>query len=309
MRPALFITMLMLLPLVQGLSPTVPSSNEEGAEYILELEDGVWSQERWDSLASTGHTPLRMVSPNQVLVWRSPDFTSLSDVLTQEAPDTEYKWGFGPHVEYVKVVFEPRLPADAVSSLVQGFQAFGIDIESDPHKYSQALPHIEIIDWSNFAHTPVFENIDGVLWVEPVVSTEGRNVLAGSLLQHGKTTGSPAWELGINGDGVVVAAADSGIDYDHACFRNATSPGAVGSNGTDGVGSPGVEHRKILTVNHTLDSGDTNGHSDYRHGTHVAGTLTCYNVYDMRADSKPKNGSALAYQSKLVFQDIVSSDG
>ena len=83
--------MLMLLPLVQGLSPTVPGSNEEEAEYILELEDGVWSQERWDSLASTGHTPLRMVSPNQVLVWRSPDFTSLSDVLTQEAPDTEYK--------------------------------------------------------------------------------------------------------------------------------------------------------------------------------------------------------------------------
>ena len=309
MRPALFITMLMLLPLVQGLGPTVPGSNEEGAEYLLELEEGVWSQELWDSLASTGHTPLRMVSPNQVLVWRSTDFTSLSNILTQEAPDTEYKWGFEHDVEFVKVVFEPRLPADAVLSLVHAFQMFGIDIESDHNKYSKAIPHIEIIDWESFALTPVFENLDGVLWVEPVVSTESRNVLAGSLLQHGKTTESPAWELGINGAGVVVAAADSGIDYDHACFRNATSPGAVGSNGTDGVGSPGVDHRKILTVNHTIDSGDTNGHSDYRHGTHVAGTLTCYNVYDMRADSKPKNGSALAYQSKLVFQDIVSGDG
>ena len=299
MRPALFITMLMLLPLVQGLGPTVPGSNEEGTEYLLELEEGVWSQELWDSLASTGHTPLRMVSPNQVLVWRSTDFTSLSNILTQEAPDTEYKWGFEHDVEFVKVVFEPRLPADAVLSLVHAFQMFGIDIESDHNKYSKAIPHIEIIDWESFALTPVFENLDGVLWVEPVVSTESRNVLAGSLLQHGKTTESPAWELGINGAGVVVAAADSGIDYDHACFRNATSPGAVGSNGTDGVGSPGVDHRKILTVNHTIDSGDTNGHSDYRHGTHVAGTLTCYNVYDMRADSKPKNGSALAYQSNL----------
>ena len=309
MRPALFITMLLLLPLVQGLGPTVPGSNENGAEYLLELEDGIWSQTLWDSLAPTGHTPLRMVSPNQVLVWRSIDFTPLSNVLTQEAPDTEYKWAFEHDVDFVKVVFEPRLPADAVLSLVHTFKMFGIDIESNPQKYSMALPHIEIVDWAGFSHQPMAETIDGVLWVEPVLSPEGRNVLASSLLQHGKTTATPAWDLGINGDGIVLAAADSGIDYDHACFRNATSVGAVGSNGTDGVGTPGVDHRKILAVNHSIDSGDTNGHSDYRHGTHVAGTLACYNVYDMRANSKPKNGSSLAYQSQLVFQDIVSSDG
>ena len=301
--------MLMLLPLVQGLNTTVPVPVQDGAEYILELDDGVWSQELWDSLDSTGHVPLRMIGPSHILVWRSTDYAPLSDVHTQQPPHTEYKFGLEHDVEFAKIVFEPRLPADAVSTLVRTFHAWGLSIESNPQKYSMPLPHIEIVEWSIVAQHLGTKDIDGVLWIEPVFSAEARNELSGSLLQHGKTTANPAWELGLNGDGIVVAAADSGIDYDHACFRNATSPTAIGSNGTDGVGTPGENHRKILAVNHSIDSGDTNGHSDYRHGTHVAGTLACYNVYDMRSSSQPKNGSALAYESKLVFQDIVSADG
>lgn len=309
MRPALLITMLLLLPLVQGFNATLPVPAQDGAEYVLELEKGEWSQELWDSLDSTGHVPLRMISPSHVLVWRSSYFTPLGGIHTVEPPATEYKFGLEHDSEFAKIVFEPRLPEDAVSSLVQTFLAWGLNIDSNPQQYSMALPHIETVNWNVFAHHSGIKDIDGVLWVEPVLSAEGRNELSGSLLQHGKTTANPAWELGLSGDGIVVAAADSGIDYDHACFRNATSATAFGSNGIDGIGTPGENHRKILAVNHSIDSGDTNGHSDYRHGTHVAGTLACYNVFDMRSGSQPKNGSALAYGSKLVFQDIVSADG
>ena len=310
MRPALLFTVLLLIPLVQGFNPTVPESNMLGSEYILELDENHWDQNMWDSLEGSGHTPLRVVTPNQILVWRSGTYTPSSVFETHNAPAPEIKGLVGGSgVEHVKIVFEPRLPEDAVHQLLRAFEAVNFNINPNVDAYSTPMPHTEVIEWRTFARHPHLHTLDGVLWIEPVLETVGRNSLAASLIQHGKTSANPAWELGLNGTGIVVAAADSGIDYDHACFRNATSIGEVGSNGTDGVGEPGGSHRKILAVNHTIDSGDTNGHSDYRHGTHVAGTLSCYNVYNMRSNTEPKNGSALAHESMLVFQDIVSDEG
>ena len=47
---------------------------------------------------------------------------------------------------------------------------------------------------------------------------------------------SSLWSL--NGSGVVIAVADTGIDLDHSCFRNSSSE----------VGTPGPEHRKIVIL-------------------------------------------------------------
>ena len=43
----------------------------------------------------------------------------------------------------------------------------------------------------------------------------------------------------LNGSGVVIAVADTGIDLDHSCFRNSS----------DEIGQPGLEHRKIIHLN------------------------------------------------------------
>ena len=67
----------------------------------------------------------------------------------------------------------------------------------------------------------------------------------------------------LDGQGVVIAVADTGIDMDHSCFRNST----------DDVGSPSEAHRKIVFLNDTIDDWDTRGHQQYRHGTHIAGIL------------------------------------
>ena len=67
------------------------------------------------------------------------------------------------------------------------------------------------------------------------------------------------WESGFNGDGVIIGTADSGIDSDHACFREM-------------INSSANESRKIVFTNISIDDGDKPGHTDYRHGTHVAGT-------------------------------------
>ena len=312
MRPALFVTMLLLLPLAQGLGPSLIPEQNSGGERVLILEEGVWTQDMWTSLADVGYTPLRMLSPSEVLVWKVSGAGIVQGVDDGEAPTVQFKGDVGRFTEYesFRFVFEPSLPPEAVHQLVTQFAHFGIAIESQPEQYSSVIPHVEVVEWH--AGFSVLSSIDGLLWVEPVLQTSARNEQVGSLLQHGFTTGNPAWELGLNGGGVVVAVADSGLDADHACFRNATAAGelgAVGVNLSDGVGVPGFDHRKVLLLNHSIDSGDTSGHADYRHGTHVAGTLSCYNVYDMRSNALPQNGSSLSYASQLIFQDIVSDEG
>ena len=111
--------------------------------------------------------------------------------------------------------------------------------------------------------------------------------------------------------GIILGVADSGLDYDHSCFRNATHEGAIGSSdsGQNLTGDIGQYHRKLIIINQTIDSGDTPGHTDYRHGTHVAGTLSCHDVNAYRNETTPNNGSTMSYAAKIVFQDIVSSDG
>ena len=312
MRPALFVTMLLLLPLVQGLGPSLLPERVSGQEQVLILDEGVWSQELWASLEDVGYTPLRMVHPTQVLVWRSAEAGDVPGVHTDDAPDVQFKGDLSRFTEYesFRFVFEPSLPSEAVHQLVSGFAQFGIDIDPRVEAYSSVIPHVEVIEWgTGFS---ALTSIDGLLWVEPILTTSARNEQVGSLLQHGFTTENPSWDLGLNGNGIVVAVADSGLDADHACFRNATAAGEFGAGGvnlTDGIGAPGFDHRKVLLLNHSIDSGDTSGHSDYRHGTHVAGTLSCYNVYDMRSETLPKNGSSLSYATQLIFQDIVSEEG
>ncbi len=98
---------------------------------------------------------------------------------------------------------------------------------------------------------------------------------------------------GLNGSGVIIAVADTGIDLDHSCFRNSTEE----------VGSPGVGHRKVVLLNNTVDGWDTQGHQQFRHGTHVAGILGC-DPLDGDEDMRSMSSGA-----RLIVQDIVDSTG
>ncbi len=102
---------------------------------------------------------------------------------------------------------------------------------------------------------------------------------------------STLWSL--DGSGVVIAVADTGIDMDHSCFRNSTNE----------IGTPGPEHRKIIHLNDSIDDWDTQGHQQFRHGTHIAGILACD---QLDGDSSMRSQS---HGAKLVVQDIVGSSG
>jgi len=311
MRAVIIVTVLMLAPLAQGFDDGLPEIREFGSEHVLQLDGGVWSQMQWEDLEGTGFAPLRLVDQSNLLVWRSAEYELPAQIKMLQAPPLDLKFDTVGQEQFdqMRIVFEPRLPIDAVHQIVAEFELLGIHVESNPTVYGGPLPHVETVEWQGMMQIPVFEKIQGLLWVEPVLNTSPRNAITGSLLQHGFTTENPSWDLGLNANNIVVGMADSGVDYDHSCFRNATAPGEVGSEGLDGVGSPSINHRKIILVNHSIDGWDTVGHQDYRHGTHVAGTLVCHDVFDMREEAFPENGTSLSYGAKLIFQDIVNDTG
>ena len=97
----------------------------------------------------------------------------------------------------------------------------------------------------------------------------------------------------LDGSGVIIAVADTGIDMDHSCFRNST----------EDVGIPGYSHRKIILLNDTVDDWDNQGHQQFRHGTHIAGILACDSV------DGDETGRSLSNGSRLLVQDVVDSTG
>ena len=317
MRRAIVMVLLLFLPAANAyVAPEIlpdETAMESAGEVLLTLERGVWTYDAWSSLHENGILPLRVVSPTELIGWqegwiKSPSYT------VSPSPEAVWKTGLdgrGPAVgDSVRLLLEPRLPSGAYDGLRTQLTAVGISL---PSQYTPSpLAPSYLVEWPDELSLPDALELEGLLWIEPVLETQARNAQSSSLMQSGRLSGHAAWSLGLNGAGVIVGAADSGLDADHACFRNASVAGAVGSSGENGselVGEDGPEHRKIVFLNTTIDDGDTQGHSDYRHGTHVAGTLSCYNVDSERQGTFPDNGSALAHGTRLVMQDIVSSDG
>ena len=317
MRRAIVMVLLLFLPAANAyVAPEVLPDEppmEFAGEVLLTLHEGVWTHEAWSSLHENGVHPLRVVSPTELVGWHDGWIKSPSYAVSP-SPEAVWKTGLDgrdPVVgDFVRLLLEPRLPDSAYDGLRGQLSAVGISL---PIQYTPSpLAPSYLVEWPGELSLSDTLGFEGILWIEPVLETQARNAQSSSLMQSGIISGHAAWSLGLNGAGVVVGAADSGLDADHACFRNASVAGAVGSSGENGselVGEGGPDHRKMVFLNTTIDGGDTQGHSDYRHGTHVAGTLSCYNVDSERQGTFPDNGSALAHGTRLVMQDIVSSEG
>lgn len=258
--------------------------------------DELWTQTAWDNAIQSGYVPLRIVSPTELIAWKldqtAQTFHGL-ETVNEPAP-----WQSIPFSgQSVNVVFEPNLP-EYIQHIVTERLAERIDIAFVHLAHDAVLPHVTI-EWNEQYSMKWFSEIDGVLWIEPDLETVSRNL--GSAVQLSTPNSdyeSPlAWELGLNGSGVVVGIADSGIDADHSCFRNLTSD------------SLGDSQRKLLHINTSIDEWDSQGHSDYRHGTHTAGSVGCHPVSTAEEYQIPSAAMALGYGTKLVVQDIVSEEG
>ncbi len=311
--------LVLLAPLVSGLhvpppshSPSVPPF--DGQERLLVLDEGHWTSAHWTVLVDHGLQPLRSVAPAALLVWGDGPLPHSLDAKEMAFDDARYLHplnAIGPEQLMVKVVFEPRLPSSAVHQVQNRVMALGGQVEEVGEGVG-SLPGYARVALPDAALVNRLLDLPGVLWIEPVLVAQARNGPSSSSLQNGDIVTEPFWAYGINGSGVVLGVADSGIDADHACFRNATN--GTSSHAEQGaafpaVGTFGDEHRKILHLNTTIDDNDTPGDSDYRHGTHVIGSLACHDVFAYRNGEAPTNGTTLAHGAKLVIQDIVSSEG
>ena len=293
MRSLLLAVLLLVAPLPIG------GVNDEtfysGEESILLLPEGqVWGQANWDLLSDFGFTPLRLISASELLVWKVEEKAHHPTAIEFDAEKAI--WSSLPHEgETVRVVLEPGLPSSVILDIHERIQQVGSShVDSVDDGY---LPSIEIT-WTSNLNMEWFANIDGVLWLEPVLITQGRNLDSGAILSGSDMETHPAaWTFGLNGSGVVIGVADTGIDSDHSCFRNISNA------------SIGFEHRKLLHVNTTIDEWDSSGHADYRHGTHTAGILGCHPIATAVEDSIPTSIMSLGYGSQLVVQDIVSEQG
>ncbi|MFP4051009.1 MAG: PKD domain-containing protein [Thermoplasmata archaeon] len=99
------------------------------------------------------------------------------------------------------------------------------------------------------------------------------------------------WDKGILGQNQVIGIADTGIDYDHAMFRNSS----------DEIGEPGPSHRKIVLYKEYADGSE----ADYSgHGTHVSGSA----AGDWKNYGEPDGYDGMAPSAKIAFFDVGNGD-
>lgn len=304
MRGIILCIMVVLVPFASGLSsPSIIDEVhdfEKWYETVVYSHDGDWDSNKWQEVINAGGHPLRTIDNERLLVWQTGDLKQNSDWSVIDSDLALWKSDFNiedERFEKVKILFEPRLPSDAYTQIMMDLRDIGIYVSGMELWHYSPMPHKIIVDKP--LSLELIQQIPGVLWIEPVLKTTARNLAASAYMGDGDITTQSHWEFGLNGDGVVLGVADSGLDIDHSCFRNDSSS----------IGDVGDEHRKVLVNNLSLDDGDNPGEMDYRHGTHVAGSLVCHDVYNYLNEEKPQNGTTIAYGAQLVFQDIVSADG
>ncbi len=264
-----FLVLILLLSSVAAIIPL--NIGPSGGEMIFEGE--------WSESIAKGYVPLRHLSQETILVW---DYSS-----NGEGNNAPWKSPLpGSSFNQLRLVLEPNLP-DMVVRKIYNIVGGSLELRPAP------LSNIIIIT----ANEPnLFTQIPGILWVEPILEASGRNIIASEIMQTGTNHSHPFWDWGLNGSGIVIGVADGGIDLDHSCFRN--------SSYNEGE-TPGLNHRKIVHLNDTIDDWDNIGDDDYRHGTHVAGTLVCA----VLGENNNNSMTSMSNAAKLIVQDLVNESG
>lgn len=277
--------------------PEIPTESA-GFEAKIKFEHDITYAD-WSNLEKEGFIPLRQVTKNEILVWvdsekenfLSQEFETVMVNPLEKSNSALMLESNSLYYSHYHVLLEPHLPIEGVLQVLEVLKNNNLKIEKYPLlKKVGSMP-------SSFEISGIVSHelkIDGVWKIEKIQKTYARNDVVASILESGSLSGHELWERGLTGEGVLIAVADTGIDLDHSCFRE--------NNST--VGVPGDNHRKIQLINTTIDSWDYQNNSDYGHGTHIAGSLSCH--WD---DGEIREGSSLSYDSKLIVQDIVSENG
>ncbi|RAH14010.1 MAG: hypothetical protein CMB56_006160 [Methanobacteriota archaeon] len=298
------ITLLLLLILlpISVFTSSDSSLNDDafiGREYEVIFMQNV-TYEDWLNIEEQNLVPLRQTDRNKILVWSELEHfglnTGKNKLSVIKSLDSPLFTENILHVNEVRpseyrVLLEPHLPKSGVVQVINWLINTNYNILSYPiiENVGSMPSSFEI----RGAYPPSLD-IPGVWKIEEIKKTSARNDVAASIIESGSLFKHELWERGLDGQGILVGIADTGIDRDHSCFRENESF----------VGVPSEVHRKIKLINTTIDSGDYENNSDFGHGTHIAGSIACN-----WADGELKEGTSLSYNAKLLIQDIVSEEG
>ena len=121
------------------------------------------------------------------------------------------------------------------------------------------------------------------------------------LIQNFTSKQYPWYDVGLNGDGEVVAMSDTGIDVNNCYFWDAINGGDESFvYGPDNID---LNQRKIVQYDDAADKFDLSGH-----GTHVAGSYVGHRAIDGISESRGRANGA-AYKAKLAVMDIAYNNG
>jgi len=153
--------------------------------------------------------------------------------------------------------------------------------------------------WSSIVSQCVYSTLTrlsrrhDVCGVSVVPPLELFNVEAQWITQSGRKDERPFFDVGLTGDGQVVACSDTGIDLDNCYFADSNLRGYAKSTRRSD------RNRKVTQYITYADDTDYTG----GHGTHVAATIVGKKINGRREDT---NGAAngIARDAKLAFFDI-----
>ena len=265
----------------------------------------------WNNLLERDIFVLRSSAENEIVVWSSANnlIKALSGMNLDYSilpTQTDLKTPNGYTINdfsNVKFVLEPNLPPSSIETISHEIRYYG---QFNDDQIIHDFPLAQGLEILLMEEIGGGFSIPGVMWVEPVLETSSRNLVSSGLIQSGEGANRQLWDLGINGEGVIIGVADSGIDYDHSCFLNKT----MDENSTLNTSEFGDNHSKIQLVNFTIDDGDYISDSDYGHGTHISGILACKDVnQNLTANPPSFTTTSPSYESKIIFQDIVNESG
>ncbi len=290
------------IPAVSAVQPDEPVTNPEPAEEAAQLPEG---SDLGAILQGNKDAELEALQPE------TPKDTDLVRVIVElDAPALTEQSGMFAGKALTDAGRTAQQNAIAAQEQVEAKIAEAAPEASVRYSYSLLLNGIALE--CTYGHIAELEALPGVKAVHMVqtyeLPTEPKVTSGGGMI------GAPtAWNLGMDGSGMVVAVLDTGLDTDHAAFAVDPKSPAVVRGDIDEILSAGTLQAQRLVrdlssssvylsgkVPYVFDYADhdtdVNHHGGSDHGTHVAGIVA----------ANPADGSVtgVAPQAQLMILKV-----
>ena len=186
----LFLVVLLILTPIGGAVNLPPSSIKEfddgrWYEAVITSDEERWNSSLWNDVTDLGAVPLRVIGEYELLVWWNDELEIVGnyEIIEAGAADWRYSLDFTEYrPEMIKILFEPRLPSFAYTQIYQAMSKLGIIANNLLDVEYSVMPHKITVPLTISVDVGLILSIPGVLWIEPVLPAESRNLVASAYM-------------------------------------------------------------------------------------------------------------------------------